>query len=229
VWGYGRMATSRAGMSSCLVDAALVWYFCRSELRLRIPRLDAVEMWWYHDTVAWKLVARRAGQRGMSPANGAPAGTAQAYRRHCAPTPASPHRLNQTVTDEFTKEGLAIDVDGRIRSARVIGVLSRLVSARGTPPPGFLRSDNGPEFVSKALPSWVLVQGIGTAVIEPGKPWQNGVAESFNGKFRDECLSIEWFRSRLEAKVLIEKRRSRYNKVRPHSSLGYLTPNEFVA
>ena len=132
-----------------------------------------------------------------------------------------------TVTDEFTKEGLAIDVDGRIRSARVIEVLSHLVSARGAP--RFLRSDNGPEFVSKALLSWIVAQGIGMALIEPGKPWQNGDAESFNGKFRDECLSLEWFRSRAEAKVLIEEWRRHFNEVRPHSSLGYLTPNEFVA
>jgi putative transposase len=132
-----------------------------------------------------------------------------------------------TVTDEFTKEGLAIDVDGRIRSPRVIEVLSRLVSERGAP--NFLRSDNGPEFVSKALLSWIVAQGIGTALIEPGKPWQNGVAESFNGKFRDECLSLEWFRSRAEAKVVIETWRRHYNEVRPHSSLGYLTPAEFVA
>jgi putative transposase len=131
-----------------------------------------------------------------------------------------------TVTDEFTKEGLAIDVDGRIRSPRVIEVLSRLVSERGTP--AFLRSDNGPEFVSKALLSWIVGQGIGTALIEPGKPWQNGVTESFNGKFRDECLSLEWFRSRAEAKVIIESWRRHYNAVRPHSSLGYLTPNEFA-
>jgi putative transposase len=132
-----------------------------------------------------------------------------------------------TVTDEFTREGLAIDVDGRIRSARVIEVLSRLVSMRGAP--GFLRSDNGPEFVSKALLSWIVAQSINTALIEPGKPWQNGVVESFNGKFRDECLSLEWFRSRAEAKVLIENWRRHYNEVRPHSSLNYLTPNEFVA
>jgi putative transposase len=131
-----------------------------------------------------------------------------------------------TVTDEFTKEGLAIDVDGRIRSPRVIDVLSQLVSARGAP--AFLRSDNGPEFVSKALLSWIVAQGIGTALIEPGKPWQNGVAESFNGKFRDECLSLEWFRSRAEAKVIIEAWRRQYNEVRPHSSLDYLTPTEFV-
>jgi putative transposase len=132
-----------------------------------------------------------------------------------------------TVTDEFTKEGLAIDVDGRIRSGRVIEVLSRLVSARGAPT--FLRSDNGPEFVSKALLSWIVALGIGTALIEPGKPWQNGVTESFNGKFRDECLSLEWFHSRAEAKVIIEAWRRHYNEVRPHSSLSYLTPNEFVA
>jgi putative transposase len=132
-----------------------------------------------------------------------------------------------TVTDEFTKEGPAIDMDGRIRSPRVIEVLSRLVNARGAPT--FLRSDNGPEFVSKALLCWIAAQGIGTALIEPGKPWQNGVAESFNGKFRDECLSLEWFRSRAEAKVIIEAWRRHYNEVRPHSSLDYLTPNEFVA
>lgn len=132
-----------------------------------------------------------------------------------------------TVTEEFTKEGLAVEVDGRIRSARVIEVLSRLVSERGAP--AFLRSDNGPEFVSKALLSWIVAQGIGTALIEPGKPWQNGVAESFNGKFRDECLSLEWFRSRTEAKVVIEAWRRHYNEVRPHSSIGYLTPNEFAA
>jgi len=113
-----------------------------------------------------------------------------------------------TVTDEFTKEGLAIEVDGRIRSPRVINVLSRLVSERGAP--RFLRSDNGPEFVSRALLSWIVAQGIGTALIEPGKPWQNGVTESFNGKFRDECLSLEWFRSRAEAKVIIESWRQHF-------------------
>ncbi len=132
-----------------------------------------------------------------------------------------------TVTDEFTKEGLAIDVDGRIRSPRVIEVLAKLVSERGAP--ALLRSDNGPEFVSRALLSWIVGAGIGTALIDPGKPWQNGVAESFNGKFRDECLSLEWFRSRAEAKVVIEAWRQHYNEMRPHSSLGYLTPHAFAA
>jgi putative transposase len=132
-----------------------------------------------------------------------------------------------TVTDEWTKEGLAIEVDGRIRSARVIEVLSRLVSERGAPLT--LRSDNGPEFVSRALLRWITDQGIETALIDPGKPWQNGATESFNGKFRDECLSLEWFRSRAEAKVVIETWRRHYNEIRPHSSLGYLTPAAFAA
>ena len=132
-----------------------------------------------------------------------------------------------TVTDEWTREGLAIEVDGSIRSAKVIEVLSRLVSARGAPL--YMRSDNGPEFVSRALLKWIVDQGIETALIDPGKPWQNGSTESFNGKFRDECLSLEWFRSRAEAKVVIEQWRHHYNDVRPHSSLGYLTPVEFAA
>ena len=132
-----------------------------------------------------------------------------------------------TITDEWTKEGLAIEVDGRIRSGRVIEVLSRLVSERGTPL--YLRSDNGPELVSRALLKWIVDQGIETAPIDPGKPWQNGATESFNGKFRDECLSLEWFRSRTEPTIVIEAWRKRYNQVRPHSSLGYLTPVEFVA
>ena len=132
-----------------------------------------------------------------------------------------------TVTDEWTKEGLAIEVDGRLRSGRVIEVLSRLVSERGAP--RYLRSDNGPEFVSQALLKWIVDQGIEIALIDPGKPWQNGASESFNGKFRDECLSMEWFLSRAQAKVVIEAWRKHFNEVRPHSSIGYLTPAEFVA
>jgi len=132
-----------------------------------------------------------------------------------------------TVVDEFSRESLAIDVAGSIRSGRVIEVLSQLLSVRGAP--RYLRSDNGPEFVSTALLRWARDEGIDMAIIEPGKPWQNGCTESFNGKFRDECLSLEWFRSRAEAKVVIEIWRKHYNEVRPHSSLGYLTPNEFKA
>lgn len=87
----------------------------------------------------------------------------------------------------------------------------------------------GPEFVSRALLKWIVGQGIETALIDPGKPWHNGSTESFNGKFRDECLSLEWFRSRAEAKVVIETWRRHFNEVRPHSNLGYLTPAVFAA
>jgi len=130
-----------------------------------------------------------------------------------------------TVIDEYTRECLAIDVAGSIRSKRVIEVLSRLVSMHGAPL--FMRSDNGPEFVSQAILEWIAGAGIATVLNDPGKPWQNGADESFNGKFRDECLSVEWFRSRREAKVVIESWRQHYNEVRPHSSLQYLTPTEF--
>lgn len=120
-----------------------------------------------------------------------------------------------TVVDEFTRESLAIDVAGSIRPFRVIEVLARLISSQGAPL--FLRSDNGPEFVSRAILQWIADAGIGTALIDPGKPWQNGTDESFNGRLRDECLSLEWFRSRDEARIVIEAWRRHYNAVRPHS------------
>ena len=130
-----------------------------------------------------------------------------------------------TVIDEYTREALAIDVAVSIRSSRLKEVLAKLISVHGAPQ--YLRSDNGPEFVSRAVLAWLTAEKIDTALIEPGKPWQNGTNESFNGKFRDECLSMEWFRNRVDAKIVIENWRRHYNEVRPHSSLGNLTPAEF--
>jgi putative transposase len=132
-----------------------------------------------------------------------------------------------TVIDEFTRECLAIDVAGGIRSGRVIEVLTQLVSLHGAP--RYLRSDNGPEFVARAILRWLQTAQIETAFIDPGKPWQNGADESFNGKFRDQHLSLQWFRNRADAKVSIEEWRRHYNEVRPHSSLRYLTPSAFKA
>lgn len=129
-----------------------------------------------------------------------------------------------TVIDEHTRESLAIDVAGGIRSGRLIEVLTKLVRARCAEVPAF---GQRPEFVSKAALKWLLQSNIDTALIDPGKPWQNGADESFNGKFRDECLSLEWFRNRTEAKIVIENWRRHYNEVRPHSSLSYQTPVEF--
>ncbi len=130
-----------------------------------------------------------------------------------------------TVIDEYTRECLAIDVAGSIRSNRVIEVLAQLVSTHGAP--SYLRSDNGPEFVSRAILRWLAQANIETIAIDPGKPWQNGTNESFNGKFRDECLAMQWFKNRIDAKILIEHFRREYNQVRPHSSLANLTPTEF--
>lgn len=96
----------------------------------------------------------------------------------------------------------AIGLDGRLRSGRVKEVLSRLVKECGAL--RYQRSDNGPEFVARTLLEWIADQRIETALIDPGKPWQNGVDGSFNGKFRDKCLSVEWSRSRTEAKAVVE-------------------------
>jgi putative transposase len=130
-----------------------------------------------------------------------------------------------TVIDEFTRECLAIDVAGSIRSGRVIEVLAKLVSVHGAP--RYLRSDNGSEFVARAIVRWLHSADIETAFIDPGKPWQNGADESFNGKFRNEHLSLQWYRHRVEATVAIEQWRQFFNEVRPHSSLDYRTPKEF--
>lgn len=130
-----------------------------------------------------------------------------------------------TIVDEWTHESLAIDVQGSIRAGRVVDVLTRLVSEHGAPK--HLRSDNGPEFVSHAVLRWLRSAGIDTVLNDPGKPWQNGTNESFNGKFRDECLGMEWFRNRTEAKVVIEGWRVHYNEDRPHSSIAYMTPSAF--
>jgi Integrase core domain/Transposase len=91
----------------------------------------------------------------------------------------------------------------------------------------YLRSDNGQKFVSRAILKWLTEANIDTAFIDPGKPWLNGMNESFNGKFRDECLNMQWFKNRIDAKILIEDFRRHFNETRPHSSLGNLTPAEF--
>jgi putative transposase len=99
------------------------------------------------------------------------------------------------------------------------------VSLRGAP--RFLRSDNGPEFVSRAILKWLKEANIATAFIDPGKPWQNGADEIINGKLRDKCISAEWFRTSQEARAVIEDWRRHYNLDRPHSSFGYLSPFDF--
>ncbi len=130
-----------------------------------------------------------------------------------------------TLIDEFTRECLAVEVGVSIKSERVKQILQKVCLKTGFPE--IIRSDNGSEFIGKAVSNWLEKTGIKPLFIEPGKPWQNGKGESFNGKLRDECLSREWFSSVKEAQVIIESWRKFYNEERPHSSLEYLTPLEF--
>ena len=126
------------------------------------------------------------------------------------------------IIDEFTRECLAIRIDRKLSSTDVIDLLSDLFILRGVP--GHVRSDNGPEFIAKAVRDWIVAVGAKTAFIEPGSPWENGYCESFNSKLRDELLNGEIFYSLAEAKVIIEAWRRYYNTERPHSSLGYKPP-----
>lgn len=123
--------------------------------------------------------------------------------------------------------GLAIDVAVTTSAERVIGVLTALFAQHGAP--AHLRSDNGAEFVAIAVQSWLAQSGVQTLYIEPGKPWQNGKEERFNGTVRDECLRVHIFTSLAEAYVRLSAFRQHYNSERPHSQLGYLSPLAFKA
>jgi putative transposase len=126
------------------------------------------------------------------------------------------------VMDEFTRECLSIDVGRKLKSEDVVDRLTELFVRRGLP--DHIRSDNGPEFTSKRVMDWLSNLEVKTLFIEPGSPWENGYVESFNGKMRDELLNREIFYTLDEAKVLVERWRHEYNRIRPHSSLGYRPP-----
>jgi putative transposase len=129
-----------------------------------------------------------------------------------------------TVMDEFTREGLAIEVATSLRSPRVMAILEHLVATHSAPQ--CIRSDNGPEFIALASRGWLAQHQLRTLYIDPGCPWQNGYAESFNGTVRDECLNMHVFHSVAEARVMLAAYRRQHNEERPHSSLGYRTPAE---
>ncbi|UBV41516.1 integrase core domain-containing protein [Deinococcus taeanensis] len=129
-----------------------------------------------------------------------------------------------TLTDEFTRQSLAVRVRESFTSTDVKDVLNEVIAERGAP--GFIRSDHGPEFIAHDLGIWLAVQEIGTRFIQPGKPWQNGFAESFHSRLREECLNQEVFYSAKHAQVLLDGYRTFYNASRPHSSLKYRTPDE---
>jgi transposase InsO family protein len=127
-----------------------------------------------------------------------------------------------TVIDEYTRECLAIEVGRRLTSRDVLRVLAGVMLRRGVP--AHIRSDNGPEFVAKTVREWLGGLAVSTLFIEPGSPWENGYIESFHGKLRDELLNGEMFYTLKEARLLIGMWREAYNRVRPHSSLGYRPP-----
>jgi transposase InsO family protein len=126
------------------------------------------------------------------------------------------------IVDEFTRECLSIDVGRKLKSDDVLARLTELFVQRGLPE--HIRSDNGPEFTSKRVRNWLSNLGVNPLFIEPGSPWENGYVESFNGRMRDELLNLERFDTLQEAKVLVERWRHIYNRIRPHSSLGYRPP-----
>ena len=131
-----------------------------------------------------------------------------------------------TVVDEYSRQCLAIDVDRKQTSREVLRTLAKLMLRYGVPK--HIRSDNGSEFVARAVRSWLARLGVQTLFIEPGSPWENGYIESFNGKLRDERLNGEVFSSVPEAKVLTDAWRQHYNHHRPHSALGYRPPAPVV-
>lgn len=127
-----------------------------------------------------------------------------------------------TIIDEYTRKCLAILAQRSIRSSDVIETLTELMTSRGVPE--HIRSDNGPEFTARAVWEWLGGVGAKTLYIKPGSPWENGYVESFNGKLRDELLNREVFYTLVEIQVLTEQYRQTYNRIRPHSSLGYRPP-----
>ena len=129
------------------------------------------------------------------------------------------------IVDDKTRECLAIEVDTSIGGTRVARVLDRVIALRGLPQ--VIVCDNGPEFAGRALDAWAYERGVKIHFIRPGKPVENAYIESFNGKFRDECLNEHWFIDLADARSKIASWRTDYNEVRPHSSLANATPKEY--
>ena len=131
-----------------------------------------------------------------------------------------------TILDEHTRECHVLRADRALRSQDVLEWLGKAIAQHGAPQ--YLRSDNGPEFIAKAVQEWLAQKQIKTIYIDPGSPWQNGFVESFHGRFRDECLNREQLHTLTEARVVIGDYREEYNRLRPHSRLGYQSPAAYA-
>jgi putative transposase len=131
-----------------------------------------------------------------------------------------------TVIDIFTRESLAVKVAGSIKGSDVVSVLKQIAKERGAPQ--MIRCDNGPEFISKVLDLWAYENKVVIDFSRPGKPTDNAFIESFNGRLRSECLNYHWFSSLEDAQEKLNLWRREYNEIRPHTSLGYMSPSEFA-
>jgi putative transposase len=131
-----------------------------------------------------------------------------------------------TLVDNYTRESLALEVSWRLGGHGVVATLMQVVEEKGLPKS--IRIDNGPEFTSKVLDQWAYLNGVELDFIRPGKPTDNALIESFNGRFREECLNESWFLSLEDAREKVEEWRQHYNRERPHGSLGNLSPVEFT-
>jgi putative transposase len=198
-------------------------------IRRQGKRVNHKRIWRLWRAEGLSLPRKRPRKRRLGPAGALP--TRALYRGHVWTYDFVFDRTDKgvslkilVVVDEYSRECLAIRVGRRLDSEAVIATLDALFGLYGMPE--YLRSDNGGEFIAGRLTEWLGRRRVKTAYIEPGHPWQNGYAESFNGKFRDECLNEEVFWSEKHAQVVVERWRRHYNEERPHSALGYRTPAE---
>ena len=193
--------------------------------------------------INYKRVYRLYVEEGLSLRRKGPRRRRSVLPRVLVPTPTEPDQIWSmdfvhdelgwgqkfrilTLVDHFSRVSPVLEVGVSMTGRRVVEVLSRLAMQRGLP--DVIRVDNGTEFTSKALDQWAYQHGVKLDFIRPGKPVDNAFIESFNSSLRKECLNAHWFNSLDEAKMMIEQWRIEYNAVRPHSSLGNLTPGEYV-
>ena len=200
-------------------------------LRPEFPNVNHKKIYRLYDEAQLKVRKRRKAKR--------PVGERQVLLAACAPNDtwsmdfvsdalANARRIKcLTVVDDFTRESVDIAVDHGIGGAYVVRLLDQAACFRGYP--RAVRTDNGPEFTSRVFIAWTQQHGVEHLLIEPGCPTQNGYIESFNGKFRDECLNEHWFTSLAQAREVIAEWRRDYNEVRPHSSCGRIPPSHFAA
>lgn len=200
-------------------------------LRLEFPSVNHKKIYRLYQEANLAVRRRKKAKRPTSerqPLSPASSPNAVWSMDFVSDTLASSRRLKcLTVADDFSHECVDIAVDHGISGAYVVRVLDQAACFRGYP--RAVRTDNGPEFTSRAFVAWTQRHGIEHLLIQPGRPMQNGYVESFNGKFRDECLNEHWFTSLAQARDVIAAWRRDYNEVRPHSSCGRIPPARFVA